>query len=111
MRLYGLKNCDTCKKAMKALEGKGIDFTFVDIRGGSVDKAQIKKWLQQAGAEALVNRRSTSWRNLSEAQKQQAEKEPVKLLAENLTLIKRPVIEAGGDILVGWNKEVQSRLV
>ncbi len=111
MRLYGLKNCDTCKKAMKALESKGVDFTFVDIRGGGVDKAQIEQWLSKAGAEALVNKRSTTWRNLSEAQKQQAEKEPVKLLVENLTLIKRPLIEAGGDILVGWNKEVQSRLV
>jgi Spx/MgsR family transcriptional regulator len=111
MRLYGLKNCDTCKKAMKALESKGVDFTFVDIRGGSVDKAQIERWLQKAGAEALVNKRSTSWRNLSDAQKLLAEKNPTKLLADNLTLIKRPVIETGGDILVGWSKEVQSRLV
>ncbi len=111
MRLYGLKNCDSCKKAMKALEAKGVDFSFVDMRGGSVDAARIEKWLSKTGAELLVNRRSTSWRNLTEGQKQQAEKEPAKLLADNPTLIKRPVIETGKDVLVGWGQETQNRLI
>lgn len=110
--LYGLKNCDTCRKAMKALDAKGIAYTFHDIRDGSLKATQVSKWLSSVGADALVNKRSTTWRNLDDAQRQQAdsEKQLVKMLLANPTLIKRPVIVSSGSVSVGWTEEVRGHL-
>jgi arsenate reductase len=104
--LYGLKNCDTCKKALKALP----DAVFVDIRAEADLAAKLPGWLEAAGAKALVNTRSTTWRGLDEAQRARAESDPAGLLGEHPTLIKRPVIEAGGAVHVGWTKPVEAAL-
>ena len=104
--LYGLKNCDTCKKALKALPGA----QFVDIRAEADLPAKLPGWLEAAGAKALVNTRSTTWRGLDEDERARSESEPAALLAEHPTLIKRPVIEAGGAVHVGWNKAVEAAL-
>lgn len=109
--LYGLKNCDTCKKALKALEAGDIAHRFVDIRAEADLPAHLPVWLKEAGSKALVNTRSTTWRGLSEAERQRAEDEPAALLIENPTLIKRPVIEAGEGVHVGWTPAVQSALL
>ena len=100
--LYGLKNCDTCKKAMKALP----QAAFVDIRAEADLSAKLPLWLDKAGAKALVNTRSTTWRNLEEGDRARAETDPQGLLSEHPTLIKRPVIERGDDVFVGWSKTV-----
>ncbi|MEM9179983.1 MAG: ArsC/Spx/MgsR family protein [Pseudomonadota bacterium] len=108
LTLYGLKNCDTCKKALKALESAGKSVTFVDIRA-EADLAQlVPAWLAQAGDERLVNRRSTTWRTLSEAERAS---DPQALLMAHPTLIKRPVIETNGQVFVGWGKDEQSALL
>ncbi len=107
LTLYGLKNCDTCKKALKALEGVGRSVTFVDIRTDADLRTLVPKWLRIAGADLLVNRRSTTWRNLSDEAR---ETDPEALLVANPTLIKRPVIEAGTNLHVGWAKDVQAAL-
>lgn len=108
LTLYGLKNCDTCKKALKALEAAGKQVRFVDIRAEADLSALVPIWLEHAGSELLINRRSTTWRNLSDAER---ETEPAKLLKANPTLIKRPVIERGNDVFVGWTKDVQAALL
>jgi len=108
LTLYGLKNCDTCKKAMKALEGAGQAVTFVDIRADADLPALLPRWLAEAGADLLINRRSTTWRNLSEADR---ERDALDLLSQNPTLIKRPVIERGNAVHVGWAKDVQGLLL
>lgn len=108
LTLYGLKNCDTCKKALKALEGAGKAVTFVDIRAEADLPALLPGWLDAAGDEVLVNRRSTTWRNLSEAERA---RDPLALLGDHPTLIKRPVIAAGADLHVGWSKSVQAALL
>ena len=108
LTLYGLKNCDTCKKALKALEGVGKDVHFVDIRAEADLPSLVPTWLEAAGSDLLINRRSTTWRGLSDAER---EADPVALLAANATLIKRPVIEAGDAIHVGWSKDVQAALL
>lgn len=108
LTLYGLKNCDTCKKALKALEAAGKGVTFVDIRAEADLAALLPGWLQAAGAEVLVNRRSTTWRTLGDDDRA---RDPLALLSEHPTLIKRPVIDAGGTIHVGWTKQVQAMLV
>ncbi len=105
--LYGLKNCDTCKKALKALETAGQPPVFVDIRAEANLAAKVPLWLKAAGPDLLVNRRSTTWRNLDETARAS---DPEALLIANPTLIKRPVIEADDAIHVGWSKAVQDAL-
>lgn len=108
LTLYGLKNCDTCKKAMKALEAAGQAYEFVDIRAEADLAALVPVWLESVGSDTLINRRSTTWRNLSEVEREMA---PDALLTANPTLVKRPVITSDLDIHVGWTKDVQSALL
>ncbi|MHA7899472.1 MAG: ArsC/Spx/MgsR family protein [Henriciella sp.] len=107
LTLYGLKNCDTCKKALKALKGAGQSVTFVDIRAEADLPAKVPTWLDATGPDLLINRRSTTWRNLSEAER---ETDPQALLIAHPTLIKRPVIETGDAVHVGWTKAVEAAL-
>lgn len=105
LTLYGLKNCDSCKKAQKALEAVGIAVTFHDVRSDGVSDDQLARWLNAAGREALVNTRSTTWRGLSEAERAINDDEDAqRLLSLHPTLIKRPVIEFHDKISVGWRK-------
>lgn len=106
--LYGLKNCDTCKKAIKAFEGGGRDVVFVDIRADADLAVKVPEWLAATGADVLINRRSTTWRTLSEADRAA---DPEALLKAHPTLIKRPVIESKSEILVGWSKAQQAALL
>lgn len=112
MILHGLKNCDTCRKARKALDAAGIDYTYKDVRADGVSNAQISKWAKAVGWETLLNKSSTTWRGLSDAEKDGVnEKKAVALMAAHPTLIKRPVIESGGDVFVGWKKDVQDAVL
>lgn len=109
--LYGLKNCDTCKKALGALEAAGLNVDFIDIRAEADLAAKVPTWLAAGGADKLVNRRSTTWRQLSDPEKQAADGEGcAALLVAYPTLIKRPVIERDGDVFVGWGKDVSGAL-
>jgi len=108
LTLYGLKNCDTCKKALKALEAAGMPASFVDIRTEADLAAKVPVWLEAASEKKLLNTRSTTWRNLSEAARAG---KPEDLLIANPTLIKRPVIEHGDQIFVGWTKDTQAALL
>lgn len=109
--VYGLKNCDTCRKAVKWLEARGVAYKFHDVRADGLSQSQAAAWLKRGTADNLVNRKSTTWRALSDADKARAEGAgAASLLAEHPSLVKRPVIEAGSDLLVGWTEEVQRRL-
>ena len=110
--LYGLKSCDTCKKALKALDLAGIGARFVDIRADADLSGRVPVWLEAAGAKALLNRASTTWRGLGPDDQARADTEAatVGLLVANPTLIKRPVIETDREILVGWSAETKARL-
>lgn len=108
--LYGLKTCDTCKKALKELEAEGKPADFVDIRAEADLASKLPRWIAAVG-EKLVNRSSTTWRGLSEADKARASGVTLEgLLLGNPTLIKRPVIETGEDVLVGWTPETRARI-
>ena len=107
MKLYGLKNCDSCKKALKEIRSTGKDIEFIDIRDHPISLDMIKNWLDQHGDGVLVNRKSTTWRNLSDWDR----RTPTPILLQTYsTLIKRPVIIAGNDSFVGWNVDVKSAL-
>ena len=110
-RLYGLKNCDTCRKALKALDAAGVTYQFHDVRADGVDKSHIAGWVKAAGWEALMNKRSTTWRDLPDTEKDNVdEAKAISLMAAHPTLIKRPVIEKDGLVLVGWTRETQEAL-
>lgn len=104
--LYGIKNCDAVKKARKWLEENDISYQFHDFRVDGLTAELIEQWFQQVNWESLVNKRSTTWRGLDDAQKEGLNKaNAVSLLLENPTLIKRPVFDNGIIILVGFSEE------
>ncbi|HPE48606.1 MAG TPA: ArsC/Spx/MgsR family protein [Hyphomonas sp.] len=109
--LYGLKNCDTCRKAKRELESAGMTVAFVDIRDEADLDAKVPAWLK-AAPEKLINKSSTTWRNLKNGDKAKVgTKGESELLVKYPTLIKRPVIETGRTVHVGWGKDVQSALL
>ena len=105
MKLYGIKTCDTVKKALRALAAAGHRPELVDIRATPLEGAEIERFFAEFG-DALVNRRSTTWRGLSEEERAA---DPVRLLSAHPTLMKRPVIEAEGRLTLGWDKAVQGQ--
>ncbi|PPB80170.1 Spx/MgsR family transcriptional regulator [Albidovulum inexpectatum] len=107
MILYGVKTCDTCRKAMKALGAAGHDVTFRDVRAEPLGPEDIDRFLSAFG-DRLVNRSSTTWRGLDESERQRPAAE---LLAKYPTLMKRPLIDAGGTLHLGWTKDVQAALL
>ena len=109
MKIYHLKTCDTCRKAIKSLRAAGHQPELHDVRADGLDAAMLKTFEAALGFEALVNKKSTTWRGLSDAQKMGLSRaSALVLLAENPTLMKRPVVEHGGKFTVGWSKSVQS---
>lgn len=113
LTFYGLKTCDTCKKALKALEGAGKAVDVVDVRADGVPGAALQGWIAALGRDALINRRSTTWRGLDDAARAGAETDAgaLALLLANPTLMKRPVIVADGAAHVGWTKDVQAAVL
>ncbi len=103
MKLYGLKNCDTCRKAMKVLPSA----TLVDVRADGIPDSVLAAAFTQFG-DTLVNTRSTTWRGLDEADRQRP---PLELLKEHPALMKRPLIDADGTLHLGWTKATQDALV
>ena len=105
MNLYGIKNCDTVKKARKGLDTREIEYTFHDLKQTAPDRARLQRWSRAVGWETLLNRRGQTWRQLDEAQRQNInEASAVALMQEHPMLIKRPVIENGDQVLVGFRE-------
>src|SRR5690554_4537910 len=114
LRLYGLKRCSTCVKATRWLEEHGVAYEFIDYRDQPVDPDTLEQWSTQlSGWEKLVNRASTTWRNLpAEKKSPSSDAEWKSLIAEFPTLIKRPVAVSGATILgVGFNEKKFEDLV
>lgn len=108
IKIYGLKSCDTCKKAIRALKDAEKSFEFIDIRSDVDLDAKLPEWMEAVETSALVNTRSSTWRSLSEEDKAKRDNgQLTALLKAYPALIKRPLIEAEGNIHVGWTKEVE----
>ena len=105
MKLYGLKNCDSCKKALSQLRAAGHDIDFFDIRIEPLDPSQIADLLARHGEQIVLNRKSTTWRNLPDSDRFLP---PETLLAQQPSLIKRPVIFHNDTSYVGWSRDVQT---
>lgn len=109
--VYGIKNCDTCRKALKWLVAEGLEHRFHDFRVDGLDPQSLSAWVNAAGWEKLLNRRGTTWRNLSDAEKDGVDEAKAEaLMAGNPTLIKRPVFETGNQVLVGFGDAEQTAL-
>lgn len=102
--LYGIKNCDTVKKARRWLEQQEIEYRFHDFREDGLDPAAVSGWLQELGWENLVNRRSTSWKALSpEAREAMDEEAALAAIIAQPTLIKRPLLDTGHERHTGFS--------
>jgi arsenate reductase (glutaredoxin) len=102
--LYGIKNCDTVKKARVWLEQHHVTYRFHDLRDDGLDAARLKGWIKTAGWETLLNTRSTTWRQLPDADKHDLDAtRAAELMLAHPTLIKRPVLENGTEVTVGFS--------
>ena len=104
--LYGIKNCDTVKKARKWLDNHSVPYTFHDFRVDGINKTLVNNFLKQIDLEVLINKRGTSWRKLSDKEKEFKNKtQAVELILNNPTIIKRPVLDVNKKIHVGYREE------
>ena len=102
-KLYGIKNCDTVKKARTWLEQQGVNYEFHDFRVDGLNAAQVQGWIAELGLDTLVNKRSTTWKELSDSQKDSFNSETaVQIIVDNPTLIKRPLLDTGALRQVGF---------
>ncbi len=109
IELVGLKNCDSCRAASRWLDAEKIPYRFRDIRETPPSTKELKTWLAGVGSDRLINRRSTTWRKLSDNDRAKAEtQQVVTLLNANPTLIKRPVIINGEQTMVGFDAATQA---
>ena len=104
LKLYGIKACDTCRKAKQVIEKAGKEVDFIDVRETPLTTDQLKQFLNECG-EVLINRRSTTWRALDEIERQA---DPITLLTTHPTLMKRPVIQSETALTLGWDATAQA---
>ena len=106
LEFYGIPNCDTVKKARRWLEAEGRDYTFHDYKKEGADAGKLTAWAEQVGWEVLLNKRGTTFRKLPDEDKVDIDQaKAVRLMSENPSMIKRPVVEHPGGVLVGFKAE------
>ena len=104
--IYGIKNCDTMKKARAFLDAKGAAYAFHDYKTQGVEPAKLKSWAKQVGWEKLLNRAGTTFRKLPDADREGlTEAKALSLMLAQPSMIKRPVLEIGDKLLVGFKPE------
>jgi arsenate reductase len=106
VRVYGIRNCDTMKKAFAWLEANGVDYAFHDYKKDGVPGERLKAWAGKAGWEKLANMRGPTWRKIPEAERAGlTEARALALLEKNASAIRRPVVEAGAKLLIGFDEK------
>lgn len=109
MKVFHLKTCDTCRKAIKALDAAGKPYDLIDVRADGLTPEDITAIVVAVGFEKALNRRSTTWRGLSDADKDGLNNnKALQLIAEHPTLLKRPAIMDNGTVTVGWDKAAEA---
>lgn len=107
MRVFGLKNCDSCRKALKEIRAAGLTPEVIDVRADGVEATDLAMMWAALGTP-LLNTRSTTWRGLSQSER---ESDPLALIKTHPTLMKRPVIEQNGSYYLGWNANTRAALL
>ena len=106
IKVFGIKNCDTMKKAFAWLAANDVTYEFIDYKKAGVAEAHVADWSQRAGWEKLLNTRGLMWRKLSEDERSAVDAaKALKLMAQYPSLIKRPVLDTGSQLLVGFTPE------
>ena len=105
--IYGIRNCDTMKKARAWLDERGVAYAFHDYKKDGIDRDRLDRWAGRVGWEALLNRAGTTFRKLPDADKADLDRErALTLLAEAPSMIKRPVLDLDGRLIVGFKPEI-----
>ena len=111
MTIFGIKNCDTMKKAFAWLAANGVAYDFIDYRQAGVAAAHLPDWNRRVGWQALLNTRGLTWRKLAAAERAEVdEARALQLMVEHPSLIKRPVLDRGGKLTVGFKPETYAAL-
>ena len=109
--MYGIPNCNTIKKAKDALTAKGIEFVFHNYKKDGIDEKTLETWCSQVGWKTLLNQRGTTWRKLSADDKDGINQDKaIQLMAVYPSMIKRPVLDVGDKIIVGFDEGVYAAL-
>lgn len=112
LTMYGIPNCDTVKKARVWLEKHSFPYQFHDFRKAGIDAATLKRWCREFGHEQVVNQRGTTWRKLDESVRQNlTEAKAIQLMQQQPSVIKRPVLDTGKRLLLGFSEESYSELL
>jgi len=110
--IYGIKNCDTMKKAFVWLDARGVEYEFHDYKKSGASPGKLRAWAKQAGWEALANTRGPTWRKIPEAARTNlTQAKALALLEANTSAIRRPIVEAGARLLVGFDPEEFARVL
>ena len=104
--IYGIKACDTMKKARTWLDDRGVTYAFHDYKAVGIDRASLERWAGQVGWEVLLNRSGTTFRKLADADKTDLNQDKaIALMLDQPSMIKRPVLDVGGELLVGFKPD------
>ncbi|HTJ52817.1 MAG TPA: ArsC family reductase [Cyclobacteriaceae bacterium] len=112
MTVYGIKNCNTVKKALDWLKENNIEFEFHDYKTKGISESKLKEWSKQVGWESLVNKKGTTWRQLEDKVKDKVtnQTEAISLMKDKTSVIKRPLIEQDGKVLaLGFDEQTYSK--
>ncbi len=109
--IYGIKNCDTMKKAIKWLESIGQDYIFHDYRKEGLNETTLKTWVDQFGLDVILNKRGTTWRKLPDDVKENInQSSALQIMLENPAMIKRPIFVVANETIVGFSVKEQTAL-
>lgn len=104
--MYGIKNCDTIKKARTWLEGRGVDYAFHDYKSAGIDRETLTRWCQELGWETVLNRAGTTFRKLPDADRADLDQDKaIALMIAQPSMIKRPIVDGDGQLLVGFKPD------
>lgn len=110
--IYGIKNCDTMKKARVFLDEHGVEYAFHDYKASGIDRPHLERWCREAGWETVLNRAGTTFRKLPDAARENLdEARAIELMLEQPSMIKRPVLERDGRLLIGFKPETYERFL
>ena len=110
--IYGIKNCDTMKKARAWLDKRGVDYAFHDYKTAGIERAQLEEWAKKVGWDTLLNRAGTTFRKLPDKDKNDIDsKKAIALMLAQPSMIKRPVLDLGKKRVVGFKPDVYAREV
>ena len=108
--VYGIKNCDTMKKALTWLEANGVAYTFVDYKKAGVAETHLPDWIKRAGWDKLLNTRGLMWKKLTDSERQDVDAEKAhRLMIQYPSMIKRPVLDTGKTLLVGFDPDIYAK--